>query len=292
MTRCSYLPLDDTDTYLLASVADELATDIDCERARHVADVRILLREQHAAEGVDLGDRELDALAEQIVADEQAEAFLRELCGRLRPDADVLELAALLNDNALSVWREAARSLVEVCPPSFSHLRLPVEEERRAELRTHDHLVRAEAQIGAILRSFGWFARLRHRAEVAERRSELLTCWQLRARSKARLVRLNAKIEAIAWADQARSAWLLEAHDVLVRGVAAVEVLQARADPARTDAFDLAAVEEVTTPPEPPATDSELCPPPLSAPELVSAAEARPASAPRLDRPTGSSMGR
>jgi hypothetical protein len=94
----------------------------------------------------------LDAQAEDVDAQERAERFLGELATRIHQGAELLELASQLDDHGLGVWREAAASLVEACPPCLLQWRWRVEEEQRAELRGHAYLVRTEAHLGGVLR--------------------------------------------------------------------------------------------------------------------------------------------
>jgi hypothetical protein len=42
---------------------------------------------------------------------------------RLQPNGELLVLARQVDDHGLMVWREAAGSLVDDCPPSLLHLR-------------------------------------------------------------------------------------------------------------------------------------------------------------------------
>jgi hypothetical protein len=126
------------------------------------------------------------------------------------------------------VWREAAGSLVDDCPPSLTHLRWRVEEEQRAELRSHAHLVRTEAQLGDRLRRLGLVGRWWRRRRAAELRDELADCRVRRERSARRLAHLDAKLRVIDNTEHARAAWIAQAREVLVRGVAAAQVLAER----------------------------------------------------------------
>jgi hypothetical protein len=220
--------VDDTDTYQLYTAARELEALLLHEQARHLADVRALLADLYQRDGVQVEDATLDAQAEQVARQERGERFLQELATRIHPGTELVELAGQLDDHALGVWRKAAVSLVEVCPPCFLHLRWRVEEELRGELRGHAHLVRSEAHLGAQLRTYGLLRRWRHRRQVAELRGELANCRSLRERAERRLVYLDAKLQVIDRAEQARAVWIADARDVLARGVAALEVLEDR----------------------------------------------------------------
>jgi hypothetical protein len=222
------MPVDDTDTYQFATAARELEALMLHEQARHLADVRALLVELYQPDGVQVEDAVLDAQAEEVAAQERGERFLAELATRIHPGAELLELAAGLDDYALAVWREAAASLVDEPPPSFVHLRWRVEEEQRGELRGHAHLVRTEAALGARLRCLGQLGRWWHRRQVAELRGQLTDHRTQRERSEQRLAYLDAKLQVIARAEQARAAWITDARQVLIRGLAAVQVLADR----------------------------------------------------------------
>jgi hypothetical protein len=133
-----------------------------------------------------------------------------------------------VDDHGLGVWREAAGSLVDDCPPSLTHLRWRVEEEQRAELRSHAHLVRREAQLSGLRRRLGLVGRLWRRRRAAELRDELADCRVRRERSARRLAQLDAKLQVIDNTEHARAAWITRAREVLVRGVAAAQVLAER----------------------------------------------------------------
>jgi hypothetical protein len=231
--------VDDTDTYQLYSAARELEAHLLFEQARKAADVRALLIELYERDSVQVEDSVVEAEAEALFLEECADRFLQELASRIRPDTELLVLAGQLDDHALGVWREAAASLVEDCPPSFLQFRERVEEERRGELRGHAHLIRTEAQLGASLARFGLLGRLLlHRGEVVELRSKVANCQQSRNRSEQRLGWLEAKLEAIDRAERARAAWMADAHEVLARGVAAIRVLTQRTEQAVTAEFE------------------------------------------------------
>jgi hypothetical protein len=227
------LVVDDSDTYRLEAAARELEALVLYEQARRLAEVRELLAEGYARDGIAVQDTALEAEAEQVAAEERADRFLREQAGRIDQDAELLESAVQLDDHALGVWRQAAASLVEVCPPSLGHLRGWVEEERRAELRSHARLARTEAALAAQVAGFGLARRLRYRREAAELRGRLASCRRRRERSEARLGWLAAKLQVIDTAEQARNGWLADAHDVLARGVAATRVLDESARKAK-----------------------------------------------------------
>ncbi len=221
--------MDDTDTYHLQAAARELEAHLLHEQARHLADVRALLADLHQRDGVAVEDATLDAQAEQLAAQDRGERFLAELATRIHPGSELGELAAGLDDHALGVWREAAASLVEGCPPSLVHLRWQVEEEQRGELRGHAHQVRTEHQLRGLLRDVGLVGRWWRRGRVAELRGRLADCRQRRERAERRLAYLDAKLLVIQRTEQARGAWLAGAREVLTRGVAALGVLEDRA---------------------------------------------------------------
>jgi hypothetical protein len=137
-------------------------------------------------------------------------------------------LARQVDDHGLGVWREAAGSLVDGCPPSLVHLRWQMEEEQRAELRSHAQLMRREAQLGTRLRRLGLVGRWWRRRRAAELASQLADCRVRRERSARRLGLLDAKVQVIDNTEQARAAWIRQAREVLVRGVAAAQVLVER----------------------------------------------------------------
>jgi len=221
--------LDDTDAYQLHVAARELQALVLHEQARHLADVRSLLAELYQRDGVPVDDAMLDAQAENVVRQEHGEWFLQELAARIHPGTELLELAGQLDDHALGVWREAACSLVDETPPSLVHLRWRVvEEEQRAELRSHAHLVRTETHLGGLLRRYGLVGRWWRRGQVARLRGQLADCRRLRERSQRRLAHLDAKLQVIDRTEQARAAWIAGAREVLARGVAAAEVLAER----------------------------------------------------------------
>src|SRR5512133_2057943 len=213
--------VDDTDTWLLAAAARELEAHLSFERARQVADARALLAALYEGEAVAVEDAVLDAQAEDVARLERADRFLQELAARLQPTAEVLEVAAGLDDYTLLVWEEAAASLAEDCPPTLAHLHGPVEEIQRAELRSHAQLVRAETQLAARLRRFGLARRLWHHRHLAVLAGQLSDCRRRRQQAERRLAVVEAKLAVIEATEQARRAWIAHAHEVLVRGVAA-----------------------------------------------------------------------
>ena len=219
------VPVDDTDTWLLAAAARELESHLLFERACQVADARALLAELYEGDGVAVEDAVLDAQAEDVARLERADRFLHELVTHLQPDAEVLEAAAGLDDHTLQVWEEAAASLAEDCPPSLTDLRWPVEETRRAELRSHAQLVRAETQLADRLSRFGVARRLWHRRHLGVLSAQLADCRRRREQAERRLAVLEAKLQVIAATEQARMVWIAQAREVLVRGVAAAQVL-------------------------------------------------------------------
>jgi hypothetical protein len=223
-----WLRVEDSDTYQLVAAARELEAHLLHEQARRLADVRAMLVELYQRDGVAVDDALLDAQAEDVDAQERAERFLGELATRIHPGAELLELAGQLDDHSLGVWREAAASLMEACPPCLLPWRWRVEEEQRAELRGHAHLVRAEAHLGGVLRRLSVASRLRHRGRVGRLRGELATCRTLRERSETRLAFMDAMLLVIDRTEQARAAWIHDAHQVLARGVAAAQILAGR----------------------------------------------------------------
>jgi hypothetical protein len=218
--------VDDTDRLQVA--ARELEALVLHEQARHLGDVRALLGELYQRDGVEVDDAMLDAQAQEVAAQERGERFLEELATRLYPSAELLKLARQLDDHGLRVWREAAVSLVEVCPPSLGHLRWRVEEEQRAELHSHAHLVRTEAHLGGLRHRLGLIGWMCHRGRVAGLREALAACRARRERSGRRLAYLDTKLQMIDRAEHARAAWIAHAREVLSRGLAATQVLAER----------------------------------------------------------------
>jgi hypothetical protein len=222
------LRVEDSENDQLIAAARELEAHLLHEQARHLADVRALLADLYERDGVAVEDAMLDAQAEDVACQERGERFLQELATRLYPSTDLLELASRLDDYALGRWREAATSLVEVCPPSLAQLRWRVEEEQRAELRSHAYLIRTEARLWAQRRRLGLAGRLWQRGRVVRLRAELADGRQRRERSGRRLAHLDAKLQVIDRAEHARSAWITHARPVLTRGLAAAQVLAER----------------------------------------------------------------
>jgi hypothetical protein len=220
--------VDDADTDQLQAAAHELHAHLLHQQARHQAEVRAMLADLHQRDGVQLQDHELDAEAEQVAAQERGERFLVELAAHLHPDDELLVLARQLDHHGLGVWREAAASLVDQAPPSLAPLRWRVEEEQRAELRSHAHLVRTEADLGAQLRHLSVVRRWRHRGQASELRGRLAECRRRRERSQRRLAHLDAKLRVVDRSEQARAAWIAQARGVLDRGLAATQVLAER----------------------------------------------------------------
>ena len=220
--------VDDTDTYQLQAAASELEALALHEQARHLAEVQAILAELYRRDGVQVSDAELDAQADQLALAERGDRFLKDVATCLQPNGELLVLARQVDDHGLVVWREAAGSLVDDCPPSLLHLRWGVEEEQRAELRSHAHLLRRETQLGAPLRHQGLMGRLRNRQRAAELVGQLADCRQRRKQSQRRLAYLNAKLQVIDNTEQARAAWITQAREILIRGVAAGQVLAER----------------------------------------------------------------
>jgi hypothetical protein len=218
--------VDDTDQ--LHAAARELEALALHEQARHLAEVHATLAELHARDGVQITDAELDAQADYLALLERGDRFLQDVATRLHPGTDLLELARRVDDHGLGVWREAAGSLVDDCPPSLVHLRWRVEEEQRAELRSHAQLVRREAQLGTQLGRLGLVGRWWRRRRAAELAGQLVDCRRRRERSARRLAHLDAKLQVIDNTEHARAAWVTQAREVLVRGVAAAQVLAER----------------------------------------------------------------
>jgi hypothetical protein len=218
--------VDDIDQ--LKAAARELEAVALHEQARHLAEVHATLAELYQRDGVQVTDAELEAQADHLALLERGDRFLKDVATRLHPDSELLALARQVDDHSLGVWREAAGSLVDDCPPSLAHQRWRVEEEQRAELRSHAHLVRTEAQFGGRLRRLGLVGRWWRRRRAAELRAELADCRRRRERSQARLAHLDAKLRVIDNTEHARAAWIAQAREVLVRGVAAAQVLAER----------------------------------------------------------------
>jgi hypothetical protein len=217
--------VDDTDTHLLAAAARELEAHLLFELARQIADARALLAVLYEGDGVAVGDAVLDAQAEDVARLERADRFLQELAAHLQPNAELLEVAAGLDDHTLLVWEEAAASLAEDCPPTLAHLRWQVVETRHSELRSHAQLVRAETQLAARLGRFGLARRLWHHRHLPVLRGQLGDCRRRREQAERRLALLDAKLVVIEATERARTVWIAQAHEVLVRGVAAAQVL-------------------------------------------------------------------
>jgi hypothetical protein len=218
--------VDDTDQ--LQAAARELEAVALHEQARHLAEVHATLAELYRRDGVQITDAELDAQADHLALLERGDRFLQDMATRLHPVNELLALARQLDDHGLGVRRQAAGSLVDDCPPSLTHLRWQVEEEQRAELRSHAHLMRREAQLGTQLRRLGLIGRWSRRRRAAELGDELANCRQWRERSARRLAHLDAKLQVIDNTEHARAAWIAQAREVLVRGVAAAQVLAER----------------------------------------------------------------
>jgi hypothetical protein len=220
--------VDDTDIYLRVAAAWELGDHLRFEQARRVADARALLVELYERDGVHVEDAEVDAQAEIVARLERGDRFLQELATQLQPSGELLERAAGLEEHELGVWRAAAASLVEACPPALARLRWRIDEAQRGELCGHAQLVRAETQLGVRLRSFRVAGRLWHRSQVAELRGRLGECCRQRQQAERRLAYLDAKLQVIEATAHARAAWITGAREVLVRGVAAAQVLYNR----------------------------------------------------------------
>jgi hypothetical protein len=223
------LVVDDSDTYRLRAAARELEALVLYEQSRRLSEVRELLAERYARDGIAVEDAALEAEVERVAAEERADRFLQEQARRIDQDAELLGLAVQLDDHALGVWRQAAASLVEVCPTSLGHLRGRFEQERRAQLRGQAQGVRIQAALEGQLITLRLVGRLAHRRRVAELRGRLAMCRHGLERSQARLDWLAAKLQVIGTTEQARQAWLADAHDVLARGVIAARVLDERA---------------------------------------------------------------
>jgi hypothetical protein len=70
--------------------------------------------------------------------------------------------------------------------------------------------------------------RLRNRRRAAELVRQLADCRRRREQSQRRLAYLNAKLQVIDNTEQARAAWITQAREILIRGVAAGQVLGER----------------------------------------------------------------
>jgi hypothetical protein len=215
--------VDDTDQ--LQAAARELEALVLYEQARHLAEVHAMLAERYRRDGVQVQDAELDAQADSLALLERGDRFLKDVATRLHPGSELLALARQVDDRGLGVWREAAGSLVDDCPPSLAQLRWRVEEEQRAELRSHACLVRIESQLGTQLRRLGLVRRWWRRGRAAELASQLADCRRRREQAERRLAVLEAKLAVIEATEQARMVWIAQAREVLVRGVAAARVL-------------------------------------------------------------------
>jgi hypothetical protein len=220
--------VDDTDTSQLQAAARELQALVLHEQARHLAEVHAMLAERYRRDGVQIAGAELEAQADDLALLERGDRFLKDVATRLHPGSELLELARQLDDHGLRVWREAAGSLVDDCPPSLAQLRWRVEEEQRAELRSHAHLVRTEAQLGSLRRRLGLVGQWWHRRRAVELAGQLADCHRRQKRSQQRLAQLDAKLQVIDHTEHARATWIGQAREVLVRGVAAAQVLAER----------------------------------------------------------------
>ena len=220
--------VDDTDTYQLQAATDELDALLQHERQRQIADARTLLAELYARDGVQVEDADLDAQAEDVARLERGDRLLDELATELHPDAELLELARQLDNHALGVWREAAASLADECPPALARFRWRVEQVQRGELRGHAHLARAETQLRAEVRRLGVAGMLWRCRHVAELQIQLADCRTRREWSQRRLAYLDAKLQVVEATNRARAAWITGAREVLARGVAAAQVLDDR----------------------------------------------------------------
>jgi hypothetical protein len=220
--------VDDTDTSQLQAAARELEAVALHEQARHLAEVHATLAELYRRDGVQVTDAELGAQADSLALLQRGDRFLQDVATRLHPDGELLELARQLDDHGLGVWREAAGSLVDDCPPRLVQLRWRLEEEQRAELRSHAHLVRRDSRLSGSLRRLGLVGRWWRRRRAGELRDELADCRARRERSARRLAHLDAKLRVIDNTEHARAAWISHAREVLVRGVAAAQVLGER----------------------------------------------------------------
>jgi hypothetical protein len=218
--------VDDIDQ--LQAAARELEAVALHEQARHLAELHATLAELYRRDGVQITDAALDAQADELALLERGERFLQDVAARLQPGSELLALARQVDDHGLGVWRQAAGSLVDDCPPRLVHLRWQVEEEQRAELRSHAHLMRREAQLSARLRRLGLVGRWWRRQQAAVLAGELAECRRRRERSGRRLAHLDAKLQVIDNTEHARAAWITQAREVLVRGVAAAQVLAER----------------------------------------------------------------
>jgi len=148
-----------TGTSQLQAAARELETLALHEQARHLAEVWATLAELYRRDGVQITDAEVEAQADHLALLARGDRFLKDVASRLHPDGELLALARQVDDHGLGVWREAAGSLVDDCPPSLVHLRWRMEQEQRAELRSHAQLMRREAQLGTRLRRLGLVGR-------------------------------------------------------------------------------------------------------------------------------------
>jgi HPt (histidine-containing phosphotransfer) domain-containing protein len=220
--------VDNTDTSQLQAAARELQALVLHEQAHHLAEVHAMLAERYRRDGVQIDNAELEVQADDLALLERGDRFLKDVATRLHPGSELLELARQLDDHGLGVWRQAAGSLVDDCPPSLAQLRWEVEEEQRAELRSHAHLIRTEAQLSGLRRRLGLVGRWWHRRRAVELAGQLAECRRRRKRSQQRLAHLDAKLQVIDHTERARSAWIAQAREVLVRGVAAAQVLAER----------------------------------------------------------------
>ena len=197
--------------------------------------------ELYRRDGIQITDAEVEAQADHLALLERGDRFLKDVATRLHPDGELLALARQVDDHGLGVWREAAGSLVDDCPPSLVHLRWRIEEEQRAELRSHAQLLRREAQLGTSAASLGSGGAVV--APPAGRRV---------GEPAGRLPRAAGAVGAAPWpsgaklqvmenTERARAAWEWQTREVLVRGVAATQVLvERRTGPGRPSSLTTA----------------------------------------------------
>jgi hypothetical protein len=209
---------------LLAAVAeDALDTLVDCEHTARLADARRLLAEQARADGEQVSDGELDRRAAEVCRQERRERFAVELVVRVVPDPATVQQAQQQDDQVLRWWVRVATSLAEEFPPSLSQLRVDLEEELRAEQRTHAGLAR---ELGALsVRRSRWRRAPAGLASLADEQARVRV--QLGVCAE-RLTMLDAEFAAIGRREEERAGWFRDTCDLLARGVAAMHVLAAR----------------------------------------------------------------
>jgi hypothetical protein len=114
-----------------------------------------------------------------------------------------------------------------VSQPPSSQARRPFSQPRQPYPSPH-RWIEAETYLGAQRRRYGLAGRWWRRRRAAELADQLADCRARRERSEQRLAHLDAKLQVIDNTEQARGAWITQARELLVRGVAATHVMAER----------------------------------------------------------------